>query len=87
MSKKTGMNGDMFKRIIEKKKETSSYETVSLCSPKAKNTVEMSMLYIKFCFVLLNCDFLLFQNKVHLFGLEKRQKLDKTKPKHCRYRH
>ena len=27
-------------------------------------------------FSLLNCNFLLFQNKAHSFGLEKRQKLD-----------
>ena len=65
MSKKTGMNADMFKKIIKKKKKkkkkkerkkerkkASSHETVSLCSPKAKNIVEMSLLYIKFCFVL-----------------------------------
>ena len=62
MSKKIGMNDDMFKKIIKKKKEkerkkerkkASSHETVSLCSPKAKNIVEMSLLYIKFCFIKL----------------------------------
>ena len=64
MSKKTSMNDDMFKKIIKKKrkkkkerkkerKKDSSHETVSLCSPKAKNIVEMSLLYIKFCFVKL----------------------------------
>ena len=74
MSKKTDMNGDMFKKKKKKKKNASSHETVSLCSPKAKTTVEMSLLYIKFC--LLNCDFLLFQNRAHHFGLEKRQELD-----------
>ena len=46
MSKKIGMNDDMFKKIIKKKKKkkerkkerkkASSHETVSLCSPKAK---------------------------------------------------
>ena len=55
MSKKTGMNGDTFlkKKKSYKEKKASSHETVSLCSPKAKNTVEMSLLYIKFCFVTL----------------------------------
>ena len=61
MSKKIGMNDDMFKKIIKKKKrkrkkerkKASSHETVSLCSPKAKNIVEMSLLYIKFCFIKL----------------------------------
>ena len=41
INKKTGMNGDTFKNIIKKKK-VSSLETVGLCSPKVKNTVEMS---------------------------------------------
>ena len=31
----------------------SSHEMVSLCSLKAKNTIEISLLYIKFCFVKL----------------------------------
>ena len=53
MSKKTGMNGDTFKKKSYKEKKASSHETVSLCSPKAKNTVEMSLFYIKFCFVKL----------------------------------
>ena len=67
MSKKTGMNGDMFKK---KKKKASSRETVSLCSSKAKNIVEMSLLYIKFCFV-----------KLWLFAFSKQ-----SKPKHGRYK-
>ena len=41
MSKKTGMNRDTFKNKSYKEKKASSSETVSLCSPKAKNTVEM----------------------------------------------
>ena len=66
MSKKTSMNGDTLKkkkknkRKIKKKKEkreeANSCETMSLCSPKAKNTIEMSLLHIKF--FLLNCDLL-----------------------------
>ena len=36
-----------------KEKKANSRETVSLCSPNAKNIVEMSLLYIKFCFVKL----------------------------------
>ena len=81
MSKKTGMNDDMFKKIIKKKekkkerkkerKKASSHETVSLCSPKAKNIVEISLLYIKFCFV-----------KLWLFAFSKQ-----SKPKHGRYKH
>ena len=43
MSKKTGMNRDTFKNKSYKEKKASSSETVSLCSPKAKNTVEMSL--------------------------------------------
>ena len=55
MSKQIGMNGDTFKKKKKsyKEKKTSSRETVSLYSPKAKNTIEMSLLYIKFCFVKL----------------------------------
>ena len=51
MSKKTGMNRDTFKNKSYKEKKASSSETVSLCSPKAKNTVEMSFtLYqVLFC--------------------------------------
>ena len=45
MNKKTGMDGDTFKKIIiKKKKKASSLVTVSLCSPEAKNTSEMSLL-------------------------------------------
>ena len=55
MSKQIGMNGYTFKKKKKsyKEKKTSSRETMSLYSPKAKNTVEMSLLYIKFCFVKL----------------------------------
>ena len=52
MSKKIGINGDTVKKNHIKKK-VSSREMVSLCSPKAKNNVEMSLLYIKFCLVKL----------------------------------
>ena len=51
MSKKTGMNGDTFKKKNHIKKKASSCKMVSLCSPKAKNIVEMSLLNIKFCLV------------------------------------
>ena len=45
MNKKTGMDSDTFKKIIIKnKKKASSLVTVSLCSPEAKNTSEMSLL-------------------------------------------
>ena len=81
MSKKTGMNRDTFKNKSYKEKKASSSETVSLCPLKAKNTVEMSLLYIKFCLVKLWL--FAFSKQSTLFWLikkKKRQKLNKIKP-------
>ena len=76
MSKKIGIWMVIRLKKLKLKKAISN-EIVGLCSLKAKNTVEISLLYIKFCFVKLWPS--AFSKQSTLFWLRKKDK-NLTKP-------
>ena len=76
MSKKIGIWMVIRLKKLKLKKAISN-EIVGLCSLKAKNPVEISLLYIKFCFVKLWPS--TFSKQSTLFWLRKKDK-NLTKP-------